>query len=227
MATTTNYSWVTPDDTNLVKDGAAAIRTLGSSADTTVKDLNPGTTAGDIDYYTSSTAKTRIGIGTAGQVLQVNSGATAPEWAAPAGGSWSQAATGSLSGSAVNITGLSGQKYYVGLIGWSGTGSEYVQVRFNNDSATNYRRGDSDSAVAELYVIGASTQPAANTFSNGFFVDMANTSMAGKPLISVTPKSTNGSVGGFYMSSSTITQINLIISGGTFDAGTYYVWSFA
>ena len=85
MATTTNYSWTTPDDTDLVKDGASAIRTLGSAADTTVKDLNPGTTAGDIDYYTSSTAKARIGIGTAGQILQVNSGATAPEWAvAPA-----------------------------------------------------------------------------------------------------------------------------------------------
>ena len=86
MATTTNYSWTTPDDTDLVKDGAAAIRTLGSSADTTVKDLNPGTTAGDIDYYTSSTAKARIAIGTAGQILQVNAGATAPEWVAPAGG---------------------------------------------------------------------------------------------------------------------------------------------
>jgi hypothetical protein len=84
MATTTNYSWTTPDDTDLVKDGAAAIRTLGSSADTTVKDLNPGTTAGDIDYYTSSTAKARVAIGTAGQVLKVNSGGTAPEWATTA-----------------------------------------------------------------------------------------------------------------------------------------------
>ena len=86
MATTTNYGWTTPDDTALVKDGAAAIRTLGSSADTTVKSLNPGTTAGDIDYYTTSTTKARVGIGTAGQVLRVNSGATAPEWFTPAGG---------------------------------------------------------------------------------------------------------------------------------------------
>ena len=86
MPNTTNYNWATPADTDLVKDGAAAIRTLGSSADTTVKNLNPGTTAGDIDYYTSSTAKARIAIGTAGQVLQVNAGATAPEWAAPAAG---------------------------------------------------------------------------------------------------------------------------------------------
>jgi hypothetical protein len=80
MATTTNYSWSTPDDTALVKDGAAAIRTLGSSADTTVKALNPGTTAGDIDYYTTSTTKARIAIGSAGQALVVNSGGTAPEW---------------------------------------------------------------------------------------------------------------------------------------------------
>jgi len=55
MPTTTNYGWTTPADTDLVKDGAAAIRTLGSSVDTSVKSLSPGTTAGDIDYYTSST----------------------------------------------------------------------------------------------------------------------------------------------------------------------------
>lgn len=38
MATTTNYNWPTPDDTALVKNGASAIRTLGSSADSTVQD---------------------------------------------------------------------------------------------------------------------------------------------------------------------------------------------
>jgi len=36
MATTTNYGWTTPDDTSLVKDGASAIRTLGSSIDTSL-----------------------------------------------------------------------------------------------------------------------------------------------------------------------------------------------
>ena len=38
------------------------------------------TTAGDI-IYRNATVPTRLGIGTAGQVLKVNSGATAPEWA--------------------------------------------------------------------------------------------------------------------------------------------------
>lgn len=81
MATTTNYGWTTPDDTALVKDGAAAIRTLGSSIDTSVKSLSPGTTAGDVDYYTSGTTKARLAIGSAGQVLTVSGGV--PSWATP------------------------------------------------------------------------------------------------------------------------------------------------
>ena len=86
MATTTNYSWTTPDDTDLVKDGASAIRTLGSAIDTTTKNLNPQTTTGAIAYRSStSNVNTALAIGTAGQVLTVNSGATAPEWATPTG----------------------------------------------------------------------------------------------------------------------------------------------
>jgi hypothetical protein len=81
MANTTNYNWETPDDTDLVKDGAAAIRTLGSSIDTTTKALNPSTTLGDIEYR-SATANTnaRLGIGTTGQILSVVAGV--PAWVA-------------------------------------------------------------------------------------------------------------------------------------------------
>jgi hypothetical protein len=83
MATTTNYGWTTPDDTALVKDGAAAIRTLGSSVDTTTKNLNPSTTLGDIEYRSSSAnINTRLGIGSSGQILTVAAGV--PSWAAPA-----------------------------------------------------------------------------------------------------------------------------------------------
>jgi len=84
MATTTNYGWTTPDDTSLVKDGAAAIRTLGSSVDTTTKALNPSTTLGDIEYRSSTAnTNTRLAIGTTGQVLTVAAGV--PSWATPAG----------------------------------------------------------------------------------------------------------------------------------------------
>ena len=44
MANTTNFGWETPDDTDLVKDGAAAIRTLGQAIDTSLQDLEGGTT---------------------------------------------------------------------------------------------------------------------------------------------------------------------------------------
>ena len=85
MATTTNYGWTTPNDTDLVKDGAAAIRTLGSSVDTTTKALNPSTTLGDIEYRSATAnTNTRLGIGTTGQVLTVAGGV--PSWATPAGG---------------------------------------------------------------------------------------------------------------------------------------------
>jgi hypothetical protein len=100
MANTTNYSWETPDDTDLVKDGAAAIRTLGSSIDTTTKALNPSTTLGDIEYRSSTAnTNTRLGVGSTGQVLTVAGGV--PSWATPAaGGGMTLLSTTSMSGAA-------------------------------------------------------------------------------------------------------------------------------
>lgn len=39
MPTTTWFGWTTPADTDLVKNGANAIRTLGNSVDTTSENL--------------------------------------------------------------------------------------------------------------------------------------------------------------------------------------------
>jgi len=70
---------------------ANAVKTsydLANTANTTATAAIPKstvTTAGDIIFRNGS-APTRLGIGTAGQVLTVNSGATAPEWAAAASG---------------------------------------------------------------------------------------------------------------------------------------------
>jgi hypothetical protein len=54
MATTTYFGWTTPDNTALVKDGASAIRTLGSAIDSSMSQLEGGTT-GQILSKTSAT----------------------------------------------------------------------------------------------------------------------------------------------------------------------------
>jgi ribosomal protein S5 len=55
MATTTpNYGWVVPTSTDLVKDGATAIETLGDSIDASLAELKGGTT-GQVLSKTSNT----------------------------------------------------------------------------------------------------------------------------------------------------------------------------
>ena len=94
MATTTNYSWTTPDDTDLVKDGAAAIRTLGTAIDTTVF-TNAGAAIakslvdakGDIIAATADNTVDRLAVGANDTVLTADSStATGLKWATPVSG---------------------------------------------------------------------------------------------------------------------------------------------
>jgi hypothetical protein len=94
MATTTNYSWTTPNDTDLVKDGAAAIRSLGTSIDSTVF-TNAGAAInksivdakGDIIAATAADTVARLAVGANDTVLTADSStSTGLKWAAPAGG---------------------------------------------------------------------------------------------------------------------------------------------
>lgn len=83
--TTTNYGFDIPQSTDLVKDGATAIATLGQDVDTQLKALNPATTLGDLTYASSTAnTNTRLPIGTSGQVLTVSGGV--PAWTTAAGG---------------------------------------------------------------------------------------------------------------------------------------------
>ena len=76
---TTNYGWPMPTSTDLVTDLPADFALFGQPVDTTLKALNPETTLGDIAYRSAtSNTNTRLGIGTAGQVLAVSGGV--PAW---------------------------------------------------------------------------------------------------------------------------------------------------
>jgi hypothetical protein len=140
MATTTNYGWTTPDDTALVKDGASAIRSLGTAVDTTTKALNPSTTLGDIEYRSSTAnTNTRLGIGTTGQVLSVSGGV--PAWSTiSSGGMTLISETVASALSSLSFSSLGSYKQLI--LNWSGirhstTGSAFA-IRFNNTSTSSY-----------------------------------------------------------------------------------------
>ena len=71
-------AWITPPV-------FVALQTLTDSVmnqlSSRLSDLFPYTTIGDMPYASATDTLSRLGIGTAGQVLKTNSGATAPEWA--------------------------------------------------------------------------------------------------------------------------------------------------
>jgi hypothetical protein len=150
MATTTNYSWTTPDDTALVKDGAAAIRSLGTAIDTTVF-TNAGAAIaktivdakGDIIAATAADTVARLAVGTDGQVLKAKaSAATGLEWGSAASSkTFSLLNTTSMTtGTQYSITSLSGNDILVvNVVGASVAGtSAYFSMRFNTDTGANY-----------------------------------------------------------------------------------------
>jgi len=242
MATTTNYSWTTPDDTALVKDGASAIRTLGSSVDTTVKALNPETTLGDLAYRSSTAnVKTRLGLGTAGQVLQVNSGANAPEWATFSANSMTSLASGNLSSTSVTLSSIS-QSYNTLILEIRNmyvNTENGLRIRLNGTSGTSYQR---------TAIISSSATASNATGLSGFNIDgdVPNTSVGMNFSMEIdlytnatTPKlityqatdlnngPSNVMAVGRFASNSAITSITITTAAGTATfnaAGTYVLW---
>ena len=175
MATTTNYSWTTPDDTALVKDGAAAIRSLGTAIDTTVFNNASAAIAktivdakGDIIAATAADTVARLAVGANDTVLTADSTtATGLKWAAPAGGgaNWSLLNAGgtTLSGSSVSISGISNKdKIRIHFFEAELPSGCRLDVQFNSDTGSKY------------YFYGISLSPGSTYSANAFNVDKAN-----------------------------------------------------
>lgn len=71
--TTTNYGWDIPQSTDLVKDGATAIATLGQDIDTSMADLRGGTT-GQVLSKTSNTDMDFTWVTNSGDISSVTAG---------------------------------------------------------------------------------------------------------------------------------------------------------
>jgi hypothetical protein len=251
MATTTNYSWSTPDDTALVKDGAAAIRSLGTAIDSTVF-TNAGAAinkslvdaAGDLIYGTADNTVARLAIGTANQVLKVNSGATAPEWGTAPSGGMTLLNTGgtTLTGASVTISSIPATYNDLKIIVRNfrpATDGSACQVRINGDGAssrhktTNTVSEDSSNFNSEAINISRSSDNGtSNSLIAATIYDYANTTTwkilqthAAITPNSTTPANINTVFNhGYYNQTTAISSLEFRCDAGNFTSGTVFVY---
>jgi trimeric autotransporter adhesin len=205
------------------------------------------TTAGDVIYATGSGAVTRLGIGSAGQVLTVAAGV--PSWATSSGStaSYSQIGTATLTGAAtITISGLSGYNnlFVTVLNATCGTASSFMTFKFNSASANHSAFGQKLLAQASYGMGVFSFINSSNTGSVEFGRTGTNTgsrvngtiqiaganTTAVKPFLfqgggetsGTDPQIVNG--GGFFNAAAVISTISLISSAGNFSGGTMTVY---
>lgn len=183
MATTTNFGWETPDDTDLVKDGAAAIRTALGGVDTSFVDLKGGTTGqvlakasntdldfvwsadaagisptifdakGDIIAATAADTASRLAVGANDTVLTADSSTAT-------GLKWAAPSSGSMT--LLSTTSLSSATTTVSSI--NGTYNDlYIMVQFNpaSDASCSFKFNNNtlEHGWVSSYITTATTTP--------------------------------------------------------------------
>ena len=258
---TTPFGWQMPQSTDLVTNLPADFEVFGQAVATDLQYLlggttgqvlakasgtdldfdwvtdasgmtNPMTTTADVIYSSSGSTPARLGIGTAGQVLTVNAGATAPEWVAPAGGSISLLSTTNLSGAEVTISSIS-QSYQDLLIiidNWTITTAGKLAVGLNGSYSllpinSNYSSTQVGLDDGKLWDSGITTKASAMLYITQY----TNTSIR-KPVFGSIAKGATfeigGVLGGFFNSTSALSSIKIKDDYGnyTMTAGTCRIY---
>lgn len=201
---------------------------------------NPMTTTGDVIYSSSGSTPARLGIGTAGQVLQVNSGATAPEWAtAGGGGGMTLLSTTNMSGSSTSVTGISGSYNTLLVLVNYGLGTTSGVVSATLNSATSnylmtFARQDTTTnggATSNIPINagvsqqdsgdGSICQSAITVYNYASTATTKAVSFSGNFRTGTSTQGING--GGTYVSTSAITSFQINTSAGTLE-GTIRIY---
>jgi hypothetical protein len=251
MATTTNYGWTTPDNTALVKDGASAIRTLGSSIDTTLKAQIDAqipdsllTTKGDLIAATGASTPTRLGVGSNDQVLTADStAATGMKWAGVPSGGMTLISSTTLTGASITLSSIPQTYNDLRIIIQNykpATDGETLSMRVNSDASGLYRQTysypDADvinsAATSTRWQVGQGND---NTVATGLadltIPNYANTTtwkfMYGLILETNQTTTTNYNATSFrslYRSTNAVSSLLIFPLSGNFTSGTLLLY---
>jgi hypothetical protein len=226
MATTTpSFGWSVPTSSDLVKNGATAIETLGDSIDASMSELLGGTT-GQVLSKTSNTNMDFTWVsnpaGYNPNYQLINTGGTA--------------LTGA---SSVTVSGISGKTNLMVVVsgGSSTVGNAMIFMRLNADSGSNYAFLGMRMTPATFFTgqtlsqttidLGYTGSSAADTVSAIAIID--GTNAAGfKPVTSSSVASGVNSQSmmqtAYYKGTSVISSVTIHADSGNLDAGTVFVY---
>lgn len=245
MPTTTNYGWTTPADTDLVKDGASAIRTLGSAIDTTVFNNASAAIAktivdakGDLIAATAADTVSRLAVGADATVLTADSTtATGLKWATPTSGGMTLLSTTTLSGASVTLSSIN--QTYTDLVLYvygmtNATADNYFAIQPLSNTQQSYSyvaQGTASNETANSIRTWISNLDRTDA-NNGFYLRIHNyTETTQKPFIfygnhvaSGTGAKTSIMAAGNIWGTSAVTSIKLFNNGGNFSTGTVKLW---
>jgi hypothetical protein len=248
MASTTNYSWSTPDDTALVKDGAAAIRSLGSAIDSTVF-TNAGAAIaktivdakGDIIAATAADTVSRLAVGTNDQVLIADStAATGLKWGTPSSGSMTLISTTTLTGATVTLSSISSAYKDLRLVfkdfRHTGGGNNTVHFIVNStnsiyETMPSHAAMDSNAMTASVAdLTRGEVQPAvAGNLVVAQIYEYASTTTYKYVDTKVATSSSAGTFGltnlrSFIRTTSAISSLTFSLAAGSFNGGTVLLY---
>ena len=206
------------------------------------------TTKGDLISATAASTVARLGVGANNTVLTADSAeATGLKWATPSSGlTWAAGASGNLpSASSLSLSISSKESVIIRISGMSTTADAAFYLRVNNSSSavydyngfshttnttvtTNYIKQINDTKFELNYPNGLDASNNEGTWyirldgcKNGGFVSMYTTGL----LKNVGSNNLAVSFGGMFQTSGAVTSLDLILSAGNFDAGTYEWWA--
>lgn len=161
-----DFTWVTTDDANAIQNSIVDAK-------------------GDLIAASANDTPARLAVGANDTVLTADSStATGLKWATPAAGGYTSLASGSFSGSGVNISSISGTYRDLVLI-WRDyyfVNDDLMTVYVNGTTGiyTNQVAGNGDAPMTSGYLVPTQSETTDNTDQNNFlmmrFYDYANTS---------------------------------------------------